>query len=140
MNHGLFSCLLLQIVIYLSLLEQNRAIHIKGTFKTNEFFKFIGRFGFQKTDVHNEEPTKGYIYGNISLISNVANKTIPIDSLVTLAVLDYNYFIDYYNMRHISPKSSACSLMFDKINTITYFYECNEKGDLSHVLLFQKFH
>lgn len=129
MKHGLYSCLLLQLVIYLTLLKQSKGIHLKGTFKTNEFFKFIGRFGFQKTDVHNEESTKGYIYGNISLVTNVANQSIPIDSLVTLAVLDYNYFIDYYKMRHISPKSSACALMFDKINTIAYFYECNEKGN-----------
>ena len=27
------------------------SLHLKGTFQTNEFFKFITRFGFQATDL-----------------------------------------------------------------------------------------
>lgn len=115
------------IIIIHALFGVISCIHLKGTFKTDDFFKFITRFGFQKTDVHNEEVTTGYIYGNISVIHE-GNRSIPVDSLISLGVMDYNYFIDYYNKRRIKPKSSACTLMFEKINKIAYFFECNEKG------------
>lgn len=119
-----------QLISLIVLVSLASAIHLKGTFKTNQFFKFISRFGFQPTDLHDEQSTQGYIYGNITLIdkdyfSNYSYQDIP---SITLAVIDYNYFIDYYNRRLVRPRSSACSMMFEKIDKMAFFYECNEKG------------
>ena len=129
-NVGTTIYLVIFTVLLIEKIQENSALHLKGTFKTNEFFKFVTRFGFQKTDEHNVDITTGYIYGNISLVGdNVhTNQSIPTNSLITLAVMDYNYFIDYYNERMILPRSAACSIMFEKIEKIAYFYNCNEEG------------
>ncbi len=121
----LFSLLL----VVLQQSPSTTSVHVKGTFKTDEFFKFVTRFGFQKTDEHNADKTTGYIYGNISLISKPHhNQSLPTDSLISLAVLPGDYFIDYYKEHRILPRSAACSIMFEKIETIAYFFECNELG------------
>ncbi len=110
------------------------SVHVKGTFETHEFFKFVTRFGFQKTDMHNADRTTGYIYGNISLVPKPGeenlykNQSLPPDSLINLAILPGDYFIDYYKEHRILPRSAACSIMFEKIQTIAYFFECNELG------------
>lgn len=106
-------------------------LHLTGSFDTNDFFKFITRFGIQATDTHDRLATRGYIYGNIS-VEYSPDGPLTYDkernSLVMLTVMDYNYFIDYYNKRRILPRSSACPLMFEKINKVAYFFECNENG------------
>jgi hypothetical protein len=121
---------------YFNIYDTN-GLHLKGTFKTNEFFKFITRFGIQSTDVHNVLETRGYIYGNITLVdstdsnfnrSDIHNYKFPHNSFVMLTVMDYNYFIDYYNNRRLSPKSVACPIMFSNIKKIAFFYECNENN------------
>ncbi len=108
-------------------------LHLKGTFKTDEFFKFLTRFGSQTTDMHDRYSTRAYIYGNISLIDtrnfNLSLKEqMPQDLLIMLTVMDYNYFNEFYNKHRITPKSVGCSMMFEKIDKTAYFYECNEKG------------
>ena len=92
------------------------------------------RFGFQKTDSHEELSTTGYIYGNITLIDNErkSGQILP-GHLVTLAVMDYTYFIDYYNSHLIKPRSLACSMMFEKINEKAFFIDCNERGKLDFI-------
>lgn len=120
------------VFLLLTTIQTCAGIHLQGTFSTSEFFKFIARFGFQKTDVHNEEVTTGYIYGNFTVVG-FGNQSVPKDSLITLSVMDYNYFIDYYNNRVINPRSSACDMMFEKLNKMAYFFECNEKGDISYL-------
>ena len=138
-NNYISNFKLMLYIIELSLIlnvNSVHAIYLKGTFDTNDFFKFITRFGFQATDMHDEYSTQGYIYGNITIIDknnlnsivlnkNESNEQTP---FITLAVMDYNYFIDYYNKRRIKPRDSACSMMFEKIDKIAYFYECNERG------------
>lgn len=118
-------------------INTSNGLHVRGTFNTNEFFKFVTRFGVQSTDEHNEINTRGYIYGNITLFdstdpaynkSNPASYQFPHNSFVMLTVMDYNYFIDYYNKRHLWPKSSACSLMFEQIKKTAYFFECAEQN------------
>lgn len=120
----------ISLAFFLITIQTCAGIHLQGTFSTSEFFKFIARFGFQKTDIHNEEVTTGYIYGNFTVLG-FGNQSVPKDSLITLSVMDYNYFIDYYNNRVINPKSSACSMMFEKLNKMAFFFECNEQGNLS---------
>ncbi|KAL0831433.1 hypothetical protein ABMA28_002236 [Loxostege sticticalis] len=95
--------------------------HIKGTFSTDEFFKFLVKFGFQKTDIHYQKETYGYIFGNIT--SNQQFK-YPI----TFAVLDGKHFINYYKNRDIQNKELACQLMFQNLNSSAYHPKCNANG------------
>jgi hypothetical protein len=97
-------------------------LHLKGSFNTKQFFKFITRFGFESTDVHKQTLTQGYIYGNIT------SKQKDVKQKIMLSVMDYNYFIDYYNKHHFHPTDSACPMMFENIEKKAYFYECNEAG------------
>jgi hypothetical protein len=100
------------------------SIHLSGTFDTNDYFKFITRFGIQATDSHKQKNTQGYIYGNISLEKNTQ---LPANSLIMLTLLDYNYFIDYYANRLVQPATTSCSMMFEKMEKTAFFYECNQK-------------
>jgi len=116
-------------------IDTTHALHLTGTFNTNEYFKFITRFGIQATDSHKTKDTQGYIYGNITLVNSenlnyVDNVTrqLPPNTLIMLTLLDYNYFIDYYTKRLIKPETTSCSMMFEKISKSAYFFECNEKS------------
>ncbi|CAK1600851.1 unnamed protein product [Parnassius mnemosyne] len=95
--------------------------HIKGQFSTKEFFKFLVKFGFQKTDIHFQKETYGYIFGNIT--SNEHFK-YPI----TFAVLDRRHFIHYYKNRDIIDKEAACQIMFQNLNISAYHPKCNVCG------------
>jgi hypothetical protein len=126
--------LALYIIAILGLLlgeKKSCALHLKGTFNTDGFFLFLTRFGIQPTDLHNEHDTKGYIYGNITILNaHNINNTEKLDEnqLIMLTVMDKNYFIDYYNKRRILPRFVACPMMFAGIEKTAYFYECNENG------------
>lgn len=95
--------------------------HIKGEFSTDEFFKFLVKFGFQKTDIHYQKETYGYIFGNIT--SNQQFK-YP----VTFAVLDGRHFINYYKNRELKNKEQACQIMFQDLNSSAYHPKCNAYG------------
>lgn len=95
--------------------------HLKGTFKTKDFFKFLVKFGFQKTDRHHKEDTYGYIFGNIT-----AKGDFP--ESITFAVLTKPYFLEYYQNRLTYDRNEACKHMFSKISTKAYDSECNPQG------------
>ncbi|XP_066992401.2 integral membrane protein GPR180 [Anabrus simplex] len=95
--------------------------HITGTWNTKDFFMFLVKFGFQKTDMHNTRDSSGYIFGNITSKSNLSKP-------VTFAVLDRGYFLEYYGNRTVVNKEKACRLMFNKINTVAYDSSCNYDG------------
>ena len=47
------------------------ALRVEGTFDTGrDFFVFIAKFGFQKTDIRYPNNTQGVIYGNITITPN----------------------------------------------------------------------
>lgn len=47
------------------------ALRVKGTFDAaRDFFVFIAKFGFQKTDIRYPNNTQGVIYGNITIAPN----------------------------------------------------------------------
>ena len=47
------------------------ALRVKGTFDAGrDFFVFIAKFGFQKTDIRYPNNTHGVIYGNITITPN----------------------------------------------------------------------
>ncbi|KAJ1521160.1 hypothetical protein ONE63_002855 [Megalurothrips usitatus] len=112
------------LLILLSLGYQIKCVdsaHVSGTWNTKEFFRFLIKFGFQKTDVHQEND--GYIYGNVTVKGNFSQNA-------TLAVLDRGYFLEYYGNRTVANKSKACILMFDKIGTTAYDSACYDRGEL----------
>lgn len=105
----------------LSGIDHAEATHISGTFDTKEFFRFLVKFGFQKTDRHRQKDSYGYIFGNVTSGSNFS---VPI----TLAVLDRGHFLEYYGNRTLEDKSAACALMFNTLNQSSYDVHCNEEG------------
>lgn len=108
-------------LLFCSLFLCASSAHVKGQFSTQEFFKFLVKFGFQKTDIHYQKETYGYIFGNIT--SNGQFK-YPI----TFAVLDRRHFIHYYKNRDIIDKELACQVMFQNLNTSAYHPKCNSCG------------
>lgn len=95
-------------ILFLKILNV-RCVHVKGTWKTEDFFLFLVKFGFQKTDLHNPY-SSGYIYGNMTTDANLkSNKT------ATFVVLDNENFNDYYHHRLYKDKSKVCQLMFTKL-------------------------
>lgn len=105
-------------------------LHITGTWKTGSFFKFLAKFGFQKTNLKDRKSTQGYIYGNIT--SSHQNLT----HFVTLAVLDRGYFLEFFGNSTVQQKNVACNLMFNKINKVAYDFNCNDEGQqvYSHII------
>lgn len=99
---------------------------ITGTFHTDEFFKFIDKFGFQKTDKHSQKDSFGYIFGNIT-----SNDYFKSNAFVTFAVQDSHTFLEFYGNRTAKDRDVACLRMFKKLETIAFDSHCNKdaKGD-----------
>ncbi|XP_063216175.1 transmembrane protein 145 [Bacillus rossius redtenbacheri] len=96
--------------------------HITGSWNTKDFFKFLVKFGIQKTSPHNPKESFGYIFGNITSNVNVSQ-------FITFAVLDREYFLEYYGNRSLHDKELACEKMFNKISTIAFDYDCFNQGE-----------
>ncbi|XP_022242970.1 uncharacterized protein LOC106460515 isoform X2 [Limulus polyphemus] len=118
---------LIECLVLLVVFSRADFLRVKGTWDTNNFFHFLSKFGFQKTNLHDRANSLGYIYGNISTgINNASNYSG--NSYATLVVVDKQFFIEYYGNRSLSNKTEACQKMFQKINTIAYDSECNDVG------------
>ncbi|ETN61988.1 hypothetical protein AND_006332 [Anopheles darlingi] len=104
--------------------------HLTGSFEVDEFFRFLHKFGFQKTEKHSQKDTEwdtfGYIYGNIT---SRINLTVP----VTLAVLDKRSFLEYYANRNAYNREVACQRMFDKLDKIVYSRACNPHAEADYL-------
>lgn len=110
--------LLLTIVLCI---QSNNCTHLQGTFKASDFFKFLIKFGVQKTDRHQPDATYGYIFGNIT-----SKHKFPVN--ITFAVLDRAHFLDYYKNSFLYNKTAACKRMFTKLNTSAYHPVCQDNG------------
>ncbi|CAD6241939.1 GSCOCG00009385001-RA-CDS [Cotesia congregata] len=108
----------------LILIDQCESTHVTGTFNTNEFFRFLIKFGFQQTDRHRQRESYGYIFGNVTSQSNLSSS-----KLITFAVLDRNHFLEYYGNRTLEDKNTACSRMFNTLNQSSYDSQCNVNGE-----------
>ncbi len=117
-----FYRLCVSIILCMLLLESCvSCLHLQGTWHSGEFFKFLAKFGFQKTSEHDKLNTQGYIYGNIT---SSVNSTAEL----TLVVVDSEYFLHFYGNRSVLPRSNACAAMFGKIEHIAWDYTCNPTG------------
>ena len=111
-------------VIFLTL-PVTTALHLQGTWNSKDFYVFLAKFGFQKTNPQKLEDTQGYIYGNITTVDGAGNAVHRED--LTLVVVDSEYFIHFYGNRTL-PLKEVCPVMFRKIDTIAFDYKCNAKG------------
>lgn len=112
------------ILLFYYLISCVQCLHLKGNFNTGDFFMFLAKFGFQKTDNHDHINTLGFIYGNISSQQAVKHKA-------TFVVVDRQYFLDYYRKRKdqfSSNKDNICQNMFEKIDTVAYDRNCKVNG------------
>lgn len=120
---------LLKWLILINLIALLNATHLVGTFRTNEFFKMIAKFGFQKSERHSQRDSYGYIYGNIT-----SKQQFPVH--ITLAVLDKFSFVPFYGNRTIFSPDLACRRMFSTIDQVAYDRDCrkdNKDDFLRHI-------
>lgn len=112
------------ILLFYYLFSCVKCLHLKGNFNTGDFFIFLAKFGFQKTDNHDHINTLGFIYGNISSQQVVKHKA-------TFVVVDRQYFLDYYRKsrdQFSSNRDKICQNMFEKIDTVAYDRNCKVNG------------
>ena len=110
------------LIVYIVLFHyKSNCLHLVGEWNTRDFYKFLVKFGFQKTD-NNDEKTQGYIYGNITIDGLEPNTE------VSLVVLDSEYFLEFLKNRLIPPKTEACLKMFAKIKDLIWDKTCNVQG------------
>ncbi|XP_018798933.1 PREDICTED: integral membrane protein GPR180 [Bactrocera latifrons] len=104
------------------------AIHLTGTFHTDDFFKVITKFGFQKAEVSIPHGGSfGYIYGNITATANTFVQPI------SLVVLDKVAFVDFYSNRSHVDHELACQRMFAHLQPLIYDETCNKQGKRDYV-------
>nr|XP_029721356.1 integral membrane protein GPR180-like [Aedes albopictus] len=104
--------------------------HLTGSFRVDQFFRFLIKFGFQKTEKHSQQNTEsdtfGYIYGNVT---SSVNLSVPI----TLAVLDKHNFLEYYANRNNFDQDVACQRMFDKLDKVAFNSKCNKGAEADYL-------
>lgn len=105
-------------VILIDSIVLHNATHISGTFNTNDFFKLLAKFGFQKTERHSQRDSYGYIYGNIT-----STEQFPVP--VTFAVLDKNNFLPLYGNRSFINRDAACRRMFATADQYAFDRTCH---------------
>lgn len=113
--------LLLSTFLWL-LAAQCMGAHLRGTWKTSSFFKFVSKFAFQRTNRHDPLNTQGYVFGNVT--TNAGDS----DNLAAFVVVDRRYFDDFHASSSISQRDDACKAMFRRIDGIAYDSNCNIKG------------
>lgn len=87
---GWRSLIVLNLLLLLSSFE---AVTIEGQFDSRDFFLFLNKFGFIKTEKTSEQKASfGYIFGNVTASDNF-------DGSLTLAVLDRHHFLEFYGNR-----------------------------------------
>lgn len=101
----------------------SEALHLKGTFKNNDFFKFLVKFGFQKVDSIDEENSQGFIYGNIT-----AKTPELLDYDMYFVVVERHYFVQFYALKGNTSLPDQCKHMFSEIDTIAWDKYCAKHG------------
>ncbi|XP_011198444.2 integral membrane protein GPR180 [Bactrocera dorsalis] len=119
---------LLWLHVFQALWNYTIAIHLTGTFHTDDFFKVITKFGFQKAEVSIPHGGSfGYIYGNITAATDTFVQPI------SLVVLDKVAFVDFYSNRSHVDHELACQRMFAHLQPLIYDETCNKQGKRDYV-------
>lgn len=93
------------VILFLKILDSN-GTHLKGSWSSQDFFLFVLKFGFQKTDSH-DPSSSGFIYGNITTDNSKLNKS------AAFVVFDYDDFYNFYKFSKLSSKEDACNNMLN---------------------------
>lgn len=103
-----------KIIIFFNHILESTSLHRIGIWDSQkEFFHFVAKFGFQKTNQHEIEKSEGYIFGNITNLLN--NTSINNNNYGTLALLPYQYFVPFYKNRSkflFENADKTCEIMF----------------------------
>ncbi|KFM77747.1 hypothetical protein X975_04533, partial [Stegodyphus mimosarum] len=112
--------------LFLSFFCNCDCLHLTGNWNTGQFFKFLAKFGFQKTDNHDHINTLGFIYGNITSQGYDAS----VKHKATFVVVDRQNFLDFYRQRvkYDFNRNEVCKAMFEKIDTVSYDRNCKQNG------------
>ncbi|KAK8400591.1 hypothetical protein O3P69_003335 [Scylla paramamosain] len=112
---------LLLILVYI--ITSSYGVHISGEWRTEDnFFRFLAKFGFQKTSPGERVLTEGYIFGNVTGDNG--------SGVGTLALLPRQFFLDLYKYRRraASDPNLACRLMFQEVQKEAYDAHCHDSG------------
>lgn len=121
-------------------------LHLEGKWGVGERYRFLTKFGFQRTQSDELEATRGYIYGSINS-ANEDTKGGNFSELATLVVVDGEFILDLYgnatgpgwllNSANISQshaewqlETARCRLMFSHINNLAYHRSCSPTGQM----------
>lgn len=110
-----YHVLLIIYVLYIAACVNCR--HLKGTWRTSDFLRFLAKFGFQRTDPGKLQDTQGFIYGNIT-------SRLKTDSVYTLVLVSSEYFVEFYGNRSFMN----CNRMFHKIDSLAFDADCKPEG------------
>jgi hypothetical protein len=83
---------LIVLILLLYHTSMSAALILDGSIETNEFFHFVTRFAFLKSEKH-QKSHYGYVFGNIT------SDSFPKDRHITFAVLDRRHFLEFYGNR-----------------------------------------
>ena len=73
------------------------ALRVQGEFDlSQEFFVFLAKFGFQKTDVREPNNTQGVIFGNITTSSKSLHDSTEFNQNQTKGSDSGNLLLEYY--------------------------------------------
>ena len=91
--------------ILVCIFTSSYGLQVSGEWRTGEeFFRFLAKFGFQKTSPGERVLTEGYIFGNVTGDCG--------GGAGTLALLPRQFFVDLYKYRAATDPNLACRLMF----------------------------
>ena len=102
-------------------LQYSLAIHLRGTWHSQNLILFLTKFGFQKTNPQLLEDSQGFIYGNITTSSNVLN-------YFNLVLVDSEYFMELYGNGTRRSTAKSCPRMFNKIDSLAWDSKCRPEG------------
>jgi len=115
--------LLVGLLMSASVLPFTECLHLTGTWNGLSFFKFLTRFGFQQTNMHDLSETQGYIYGNVT-VADESKAT----RRIMLVVVDSEYFLDFFGNRSHKRRNDSCASMFTAIDNIAWDEDCHQNG------------
>ncbi|KER29365.1 hypothetical protein T265_04018 [Opisthorchis viverrini] len=135
----------ISLCLFILLLHPLAALHLQGSWKPSQRYRFLTKFGFQRTQVDELEATRGYVYGSVKLSEEQAGANVS--NLATLVLVDSEFILDLYgnatepvwlqNTSGITRDQLAwmvenerCRRMFSKIDAIAWHKTCAPNGQL----------
>lgn len=100
---------------------------MRGSWRSSEFFTVLAKFGVQKTDNVKLEQTRGFIYGNVTLVSPPSNLSFTEENQLYLVLTDHQFFTNLYGNRY-QWTENACNEMMKEIRDVAFHSRCCSTG------------